>query len=146
MAKQDIFGYDKPALSSGQVASADYAVVSAGGVCALVQSVDASYTQKIEEISQVGDTQIYWLPGRPQGKLDISKLVGTGGFFKGFELGNCGKIDSAKVNVSGGRCGFKGDGMLSFSGGVVETVSMRVGTQQQTIAETISIKVSSMTK
>lgn len=140
----DLFGYEKPALSSGQVASADFALVSLGSKNALVQSCDASYTQKIEEITQVGDTQIYWLPGRPSGQLSISKLVGSGGFFAGWSLGNCGKIDSAKIHVQGGRCGFTGGGTISFSGGVVETVQMRLGTQQQTIAETLQVKVASM--
>ena len=142
----DIFGYDKPAKSSGQVASADYAAVTVGSKNALVQSVDASYSQKIEEIMQVGDTQVYWLPGRPQGKLDVSKLVGGGGFFSGWTLSDCGKINNATVNVAGGRCGFNGGGSLSFTGGVVENVQMRLGTDKQTIAETISIKVASMSK
>lgn len=142
----DIFGYDKPAKSSGQIASADYAAVSVGGKNALVQSVDASYTQKIEEIMQVGDTQVYWLPGRPQGNLSVSKLVGSGGFFAGWTLSDCGKINNATVNVSGGRCGFTGNGSLSFTGGVVERVDMKLGTGQQTVAETISIRVASMSK
>ena len=142
----DIFGYEQTAKSSGQIASADYAVVTVGSKNSLVQSVDASYTQKIEEISQVGDTQIYWLPGRPQGSLKVDKLVGSGGFFSGWSLANCGRINNATVNVAGGRCGFSGSGSLSFTGGVVENISMRLGTQQQTIAESVSIKVASISK
>ena len=140
----DIFGYDKPAKSSGQVASADFALVSVGSKNALVQSVEASYTQKIEEVTQVGDTQIYWLPGKPSGAVSISKLVGSGGFLSGWSLSDCGKISSANVKVNGGRCGFTGSGTLSFSGGVVETVSIRLGSQQQTIAETINMRVASL--
>jgi hypothetical protein len=143
----DIFGYDKPANSSGQVASSDFAAITIGSKNSLVQNVTASYTQRVEEITQVGDSQIYWLPGSPQGKLDVDKLVGVGKFFEGWQLDNCGKIASASVSLGGGgsnKCNLAGSGTISFAGAVVESVSIKLGSQQKTIGETISVKVTSL--
>ena len=141
----DVFGYENNIKSSGQVASADFAIISIGntGRNSLVQSVSATYQQRVEEITQVGDTQIYWLPGRPQGQIQISKLVGSGGFFNDWK-GECGKINAMSINMSGGRCGFSGGGNVTFDGGVVESLSLQLGTDRQTVAASATIKVASM--
>lgn len=145
----DIFGYAKPTTSHGQLASADFALVTVGKANSIVQDVQVQYAQKVEEVSQVGDSQIYWIPGKPQGNVSVSKLVGSGKFFADWELGQCGVIASASVSLSGGGggnkgCSFQGKGTLSFAGGVVENFSVKLGAQQQTIAETISFKIASL--
>jgi hypothetical protein len=144
----DIFGYEKPISSSGQVASADFALITVGGKNSLVQDVGVNYAQRVEEVTQVGDSQIYWLPGRTQGSLSITKLVGTGKFFEGWGLENCGVIASASVSLRGGgggsKCALSGTGTLSFAGAVAESFSVKLGAQQQTIAESINIKIASL--
>lgn len=142
----DVFGYTNENKTSGQIASADFARVaikSGGGVNALVQSVDVSYQNRIEEITQVGSTQIYWLPGRPQGTISINSLVGNEGFFADWK-GPCGRIDTASISVSGGKCEFTGQGSLFFSGAVVESVSANFATGRQTISQGAQIRTSSM--
>jgi hypothetical protein len=144
----DIFGYTHSGKSVGQVASADFAAVTVGKLGALVQSVDVGYAQKVEEIASVGDSQIYYVPGRPSGNLSISKLVGVGKFFEGWQTGACGVIDLATVSLTGGKggsgCALRGTGSLRFDGGVVESMTVKLGTQSQTISESISVKVSSV--
>ena len=140
----DIFGYDKPVKSEGQIASSDFAAVTVGNKQSLVQSVTVDYGQQITPVSQIGDTQIYWVTSRPEGTLNVSKLVGSSGFFDGWKNLDCGKISNLAVSVDGGRCGFTGSGNLTFTGGVIQSVSVRLGTDQTTIGETCVVKIASL--
>lgn len=151
----DVFSYQNNIKTDGQVASADYAriAISAGGQRnSLVQSVEVNYQQQIEEVTQVGDTQIYWLPGRPQGRIGIQSLVGSAGFFKDWKA-PCGKIDMATISIEGqtqggkngaAQCGFQGKGSLFFSGAIVERLSANLNTGRQTISHGADIRVASM--
>ncbi len=141
---QDIFTYNRTARSSGEVASSEFAVISMGGKQSLVQSVQANYGQTIETVTQIGDVNVYWMPGRAQGAVSCSKLVGSGGFLSGWRGTECGKITPMSVNVSGGRCGFTGSGSLTFDGGIIENVSISLNSQQLQISESAQIRVASM--
>jgi len=142
---QDVFSYDNNVKTDGQVASSDFARISVGTGArnSLVQSMDVRYQQQIEEITQVGDTQIYWLPGRPQGRIGVQSLVGSNGFFSDWKT-PCGKINIASVRVQGGRCGFNGSGLLTFEGAVVEGLNAQMSAGRQTIAQGADIRVASM--
>jgi hypothetical protein len=142
----DLFGYSRTGNAIGQVASAEYAAVNVGGKLALVQSVEVSYQQQIDEVKAVGDSNVYWVPGRPSGTINVSKLVGTGGFFKDWSQGQCGEITSLSVNLNGGNCGFSGSGSLSFTGAVVETFSLSMSAQQHTVSETAAIRVATISR
>lgn len=142
----DIFGYKNNIQSSGQVASADYARISVkkgDGRNALVQNVDVTYQHHLEDITQVGSTQIFWLPGRPQGRISIQSLVGTSGFFSDWAA-PCGKIDTASIHVEGDQCGFEGKGSLFFKGAVVESLQANISTGRQTITQGAQIRTASM--
>jgi hypothetical protein len=147
----DIFGYNSNVKSTGQIASADFASITVGGTKsngeggALVQSLNITYQQRLEEIMQVGSPQIHWLPGRPSGNLEISKLVGSGGFFKDWK-GKCGIITPVSVSVSGGECGFSGSGSLRVDLAVVERVSMQVSSDKQTIASSAAVRIAGLTE
>lgn len=144
---RDVFSYDNNIATEGQVASSDFARVSVkqgGGRNALVQSCDVTYQQQIEEITQVGSTQIYWLPGRPTGRIGVQSLVGAGGFFSDWKA-PCGKIDTASIRVDAGKnCGFEGQGSLFFKGAVVESLNANMTTGRQTISQGASIRVANM--
>ena len=140
----DIFGYNNSVRSEGQVASSEFASITAGKKQSLVQNVTASYGQTVTPVNQLGDTQIYWITGQPQGSLEITKLVGSSGFFDGWKGLDCGKISNLAVNINGDRCGFSGSGNLTFTGGVIESVSVTLGTQRLTVSENCKIKVASL--
>lgn len=143
----DLFGYSREGNALGQVASAEYAAVNIGEKLGLVQSVELSYTQQIDEVKAVGDSNVYWIPGRPSGSITVAKLVGTGGFFKNWDADQCGVINSLSVNLTnGGQCGFTGSGSISFTGAVVETFSLSMSSQQHTVSETAVIKVATISR
>jgi hypothetical protein len=146
MAERDVFNYENNIKTEGQVASADFARIAISRnntPNALVQSVEVQYRQAIEEVTQVGDTQIYWLPGRPQGTIGIQSLVGADGFFNDWK-GECGKIDTASIKLRDGQCQFKGSGTITFKGGVVESLTANLSTGRQTIAQGANIRVAHM--
>jgi len=143
---KDVFSYDNNIKTSGQIASSDFARISVkagGGKNSLVQSVDVSYRQQIEEITQVGSTQIFWLPGRPQGSINMGSLVGSEGFFRDWQAA-CGKIDTASIQIQGGQCQFEGKGSLFFSGAIVEQLTANLSTGRQTITQGATIRTASM--
>ena len=142
----DIFGYSDTTRKLGQVASSEFASVRIGDgeKNALIQDVQINYEHRIDEVVQVGSSEIYWLPGRPSGTINVSKLVGAGGFFKGWK-GECGAIDILEVGLQNGRCQFKGGGGVKFAGGLVQSLSTRLSSQQQTITESAVIRASGMT-
>lgn len=142
----DLFGYSRTGNAIGQVASSEYAAVSAGSKLALVQSVAVQYQQQIDEVKAVGDSNIYWVPGRPSGSITVEKLVGSGNFFSGWSAGQCGEISSLSVNLQGGACGVSGGGSLSFTGAVVESFSLNMSSQNHTVSESATIKVATISR
>lgn len=146
----DIFGYENNTRNNGQVASANFASFTLGSGpsisgSALIQSVSVKYGQAVEEVAQVGSPQVYWLPGRPSGSIEVSRLVGSGGFLSGWSA-ECGTIDTMRITSGAGKCGFAAGGTLSFSGGIIEQVTINLGSDKQTIAEGVSIKIASLSK
>jgi len=141
----DLFGYSRSGNAIGEVASNEFATINVGGKLALAQSINMSYTQKIDEVRALGDSNVYWVPGRPSGTITIMKLVGAGGFFSGWKPGTCGVINGLSVFLGSGTC-FKGGGSISFTGAVAETFSLEMNSQQQTISESATIKVATISK
>lgn len=142
----DVFNYKNNVLTAGSVASADFARISVskgGGQNALVQNCNVNYGQQIEEVTQVGSPQIFWMPGRPQGRITISTLVGSDGFFADWS-GECGKIDTASIRVEGTACGFTGNGSLIFANGIVESLTADITTGRQSISQGATVRVGSM--
>lgn len=140
----DIFTYDNPVKMAGAIASSDFATISTDGKLSLIQSVSAAYQQQVQEVTQVGDPSVYWMPGRPSGTVEIGKLVGDGGFFSGWKGKTCGKINAVNISTKPNRCGFTGQGSLAFSGGVIESLSLSLTTGTMTISESARIKVSNL--
>lgn len=139
----DVFTYDNKTKPFGNVASADYASVSIGKKNSLVQSCDVNYGQQIEEVTQVGSTEIFWLPGKPQGKITIGSLVGESGFFSDWK-GPCGILTDSNINLGGGKCTFAATGGLEFSGAIVESLTANLSAGRQTISQGATIRIASM--
>jgi len=140
----DIFGHNRTARSAGEIASSEFAAISVGGQNALVQNFQANYTQQVDQIFEVGDTNIHFVPGRASGTINVTKLVGSGGFFSIWRGNTCGRITPVSVRVDGGKCGFTGSARLNFDGGIIQSFSLSMNAQQLQIAESASILVASM--
>jgi len=141
----DIFNYDNPVRMEGALATADFAYVYFNGArLSLLQNFTMDYRHQVQEIAEVGNPNIYWIPGRPSGAVNVGKLVGDGGIFSSFKL-DCGRVGQISVDVTGGKCGYQGNGSASFSAGIIESVSFTVNTGQLTMAESASLRVTNLT-
>lgn len=142
---EDILGYNRTAQSSGQIASSEFAVIKVGKVVTLVQSVNINYGQEIRTIFVVGDVNAYWVPGHAMGNIDVSSLVGPGGFFAAWKGTKCGSISPVSITAGRGTCGFStGDSTIRFDGGMIERVSLTIQQGQLEMAQSASVKVASM--
>jgi hypothetical protein len=139
----DIFGYEKNGTAIGQVASSEFVSISVGGKISLAQNVTATYGQTITEVSNIGDSMIYWLPGKPKGSITVAKLVGAQGFLKDFAIGACGEMSGVSLTADGGRC-TTGAGAISMDGVVAESVTITVSSGDLTVAESLQARVASM--
>lgn len=77
----DIFGYDR-ATKPEIVFSNDDAVLTLAGVTApgkLIQGWNLTYRQEIQEIYEIGSSNIYWVRGHPIGQGDVNRIVGGKG-------------------------------------------------------------------
>ena len=79
----DIFG--RRVIPVGGVYSSDTAVMTvsgatSSGVGALVQNVECTYTQQINQIFELGSNQVYMQLGRAQGQLSVGKILSTSDF------------------------------------------------------------------
>jgi len=140
---KDVFGRERTAVSSGEIASSEAAIITAGGEQALVQSVTCNYSQAIDTVTEIGKPNVYWVPGKSNGTINISKLVGKK-FFEGWTGTTCGAIESLAVKVSGESCGFSGSGGVDFDGGMLESVGFNMTAQQMQITNQCTIRVASM--
>lgn len=143
---KDILGYDRE-IKSANLASSEFAAITIGSGStkeALIQNIDFQYAQQIGEVVQVGDVNIYLMPGRPSGGCTIQKLVGDGGFFAGFKDGSCGVISGVNLTVEKGQCGYVGGGSLSFTNGIIQSLSTSISAASLQIGSSITIRLASL--
>jgi hypothetical protein len=79
----DIFG--RNVIPVGGVYSSDTAIMTvsgatSSGVGALVQNVECTYSQQINQIFELGSNQVYMQLGRAQGQLTVGKILSTSDF------------------------------------------------------------------
>lgn len=146
----DIFGYNRTGQPFAQIVSSEFAIVSLGtsGSGNLLQSLSASYQQDLRPFFSIGDPNLYWVAGFPQGQVDFERAVSSQGFFSGLK-GNCGIINSISINAGGGqRCasagGSGGGGTVAFGGAIVQSVRLRLQAGQTEVVEGASIRVSDL--
>lgn len=140
----DIFSYDNPVRMEGALATADFAFVYLDGQrLSLLQNFTMDYRHQVQEIAEIGNPNIFWIPGRPSGAVQIGKLVGDGGIFSNFKVA-CGRVGQISIDVTGKNCGYQGQGSASFSAGIIESISFSVNTGQLTMAESASLRVTNL--
>ena len=139
-----IFNTKRETRSRGQVASSEYALVTIGKRTELGQSVNGTYTRQIQTIFEIGSPNVLWLAGHEQGTLNFSRLVGSRGFFSGWDVDQCGQITPVSINLGGGACVAAASGGLSFGGPMIDSVnfSMQAGTLE--ITEGVNLRVATM--
>ena len=141
----DFFGHNRIIKSADQLASSEYAQISAGGRVDLGQNITANYNQQIRPLYEIGAPSVFFVTGHAQGQVSIGRLVGTEGFFSNWKGTQCGKIEPVSISsAGGGPCVGGGGGSINFEGGIIESVSLQITAGQIEMTEGVVIRVASM--
>lgn len=145
----DFFGYSRTGAAHAQIVSSEYAKITIGGQVSLVQSFQAAYQQELRPVFSVGDPNLYWVTGHPQGTITISRMVGNGGFFDAFGGGgDCGRISTLSVSATRGQAcaaaNTSSGGNLRFRGAIIQSVNLNMQSGRVEIIEGASIRVTGM--
>lgn len=141
---KSIFNTDRQTRAPGQIASSEFALVKIGARTELGQSVNGTYTRQIQTIFELGSPNILWLAGHEQGTLTFNRLVGSRGFFSGWEGDACGEIKPVSIDLSSGPCAKVATGGLTFRNAMIESVNFAMQSGTLEISEGISMRVASM--
>lgn len=147
----DIYGYNRSGRAFANIISSEFAVIQGAGLNSsnsnLIQSFQANYQQVIRPIFAIGDPNLYWVAGYPQGQVDLERAVTNRGFWAGLKGQQCGIIETFSVSASGGQaCATSGNstGDVSFIGAIVESVRLRMAAGTSEIIEGGSIRVATV--
>jgi hypothetical protein len=131
--------------TTGGVFSTDRAVaaISSGGgswIAALVQNVNAEYSQDFSELYELGSNNVYRVMGRPKGRMTIGRIVGQAGTSSVeevlFDACNVGGTMTIKATPS--LCGAQpGSVTMIFGGLFVISYGIQISVQSQLITENI---------
>jgi hypothetical protein len=137
----DIFG--RTVVPVGGVYSSDTAVMTVSGTAgsgagALVQNVEATYTQQVNQIFELGSNQVYMQLGRAQGNLTIGKILSNQNFDKAL-FNSCAGGATCIIQASSG-CQGQGSSKLkgkTLTGVFVTQYGVSMTTQDLLIRENL---------
>ena len=134
----DIFGYDRPAPQA--VFSSDMArmTVSSGSggdmniENCLVQNWNVTYRHDVQEIYEIGSSQLYWVKGHPVGEGSLGRIVGSAPnatkalrFFSDNAYNMCNGGDTYDITLIPGLCR-SGSNLITDSQQVTDTVTLKL--------------------
>lgn len=146
MANSDIFGGNRE-TKTGQLLTAENASIDFGnGRVALVQGIQASYSQNVQPQFEVGANTLYFVNGQARGSLRVDSLVGQTGFLADLNMGKgaCGGVDVISINlVDTNNCGWELNkrSALKFESAVPESVTITINAGQLQIVQSVSFVV-----
>ena len=141
---RSIFNTQRTVKPSGQIASSEYALISIGGRTELGQSVTGSYSRTIQTVHELGSPNVAYVSGHEQGQLSFNRIVGSNGFFSGWDADACGLIRPVSISLGGGPCVASARGGLRFGGAMVEAISFEMTAGTLEIREGIQMRVATM--
>lgn len=145
---EDIFGYKKD-VKSKEILSADFATISfADEKAKLIQSVDGSYSHQVVPKFEAGSSALYWVSGQPMGSLQLSRVVGSKGWFQSFADTNisCAVLKPITVRLDGDNlCQAEvSNKTLKLEDAILETLKFSYSAGSLDITEAVTMKVSKM--
>jgi hypothetical protein len=148
----DIFSRDTSVL--GGVFTSDRAKLFFGsglGIGQIVQQMQVSYSQSVTRLYEVGSNYIYYVGGRTQGQMAISRVIGPAGTMIAFYQ-TFGDVCNAKNNIINmqlaetdcSQGGATGTNNFDLANCVVTVVGFAVQSQDMMISESTTLMFSSL--
>lgn len=132
--------------SRGQLSSSEYALIQVGTRTELGQNLQGSYNRTIKTVVELGSPNVMWLGGIEQGQATFQRLVGSKGFFDGWDGDECGVISPVAINLGGGPCVAAASGGLAFADSMFEGFNFSLQAGVLEISEGCTIRFGSMKK
>lgn len=158
----DIFGKNEQVYGGGF--SSDLGIIEAGATLSglMMQSLQITYQRPITKIYDLGvfleATRVYYVEGRPNGSIQIGRIVGfgysMGAFYTTYGNACKAKENTLTIKLGSSICGFSGDktsGAVSgiksvaMSACVLTSVGMSVQAQQLIVNENSAMEFANMT-
>ena len=156
MAGQDIFGYKREKPTA--VFSSDLATLNISGTDVkgyLVQNWNFTYSHDVQEIYEIGSSNIYWVKGHPTGNGRLGRIIGKSGsqlkFFSDKSYDACQGGDDMIIKMKPGICTSGTDTTsvadevtMTLVGCIVTSIGFAVQAQDVKIMEDLVIKFASL--
>jgi len=154
----NILGYGRDQVTE-RLISSDYAALSltggGSGTIKLVQNAQLNYGHQVIPRFEAGSSELYWVTGQAQGRINIGRAVSSGGVFANIKPQDAatGELVSfsleIKDNAGGngsisGVKGVTGETNISFEGGVVVNLTANITTGNLDVAEGVEIAFADM--
>lgn len=148
----DIFGYNRNARPQRVFTTENSTLTLSGGagVGYMIQNWNIGYQQNVQEIFELGSSNLYWIKGQPQGSGTIARIVGNSG--NGVNLFPTGAFDlcdgGATMNIaaSSGACdGVAGSVNLSMDGVVVTAIGFSMAVQDMMVQQNFGWRFAKLT-
>ncbi len=150
----DIFGYNRSGRPQA-VFSSDKAhfTVEGKGEGYMIQQWDFTYQQNVQEIFELGSSNLYWVRGQPQGQGTIGRIIGGG---TGIDLlvpdsarDICSNSStSVDIEFNPGECvsaaGATGANRITLDGVVITSVGFNSSVQDMMIRQNLQIRFAKM--
>ena len=156
----NILGYHRDNKTE-RLISSDYAALSfteggKKGKIKLVQNAQLNYGHQVIPRFEAGSSELYWVTGQAQGRINIGRAVSSAGIFSNIEPQDAatgtlvGFSLEVKDTAGGGSIagveGITGEKSVSFKGGVIVNLTANITTGNLDVAEGIEIAFADMVK
>jgi len=146
----DIFNREQ--LNVGGVFASDKAVMTiSGGTSlgkgALVQSVNVTYQQQIQQLYELGSNNVYPIVGRASGTIEVQKIVSDKSFDKALFDACQGGATVQFAGLNGVCAGDVGGSInVTCKGVIVTSWGMQMNTQDPVVRENFSAITTSVSR
>lgn len=151
----DIFGYNRDPKPQSVFSSENASLTLEGNAEGyMVQQWQVDYQQTVQEIFELGSSNLYWLKGQPQGQGQIGRIVGgsNGGgsgrhqFFDPDSFDLCRGGANMTIEMVNPACDGDGDGSVSMtmSGVVVTSIGYSASVQDLLMRENFGFRFAKM--
>ena len=153
---QDIFGYkrEKPtAVFSSDLATLNISDTPTKGY--LVQNWNFQYSHDVQEIYEIGSSNIYWVKGHPTGQGQLGRIIGKSGsklkFFSEKAYDACQGGDDMIIKMRPGICesaanpeSVADEITIKLIGCIVTSIGFAIEAQDVKVMEDLKIKFASL--
>ncbi len=148
----DIYNRNQQAVGGVFTTDKAVATIASGAgswVAALVQNVQADYSQDFQEFYELGSNLVYRVLGRPKGRMTIGRIIGKAGSSSVEDtlFDACSGGGNMTIQANSNLCSTQGGSItMVFSGLFVQSYGVSINVNDLLIRENITLAFTSFNK